>query len=398
MRLLHTSDWHLGRTFHGESLLSEQREAVDRLVELAQDAEVDLVVIAGDLYDRAIPPADAITLFNEALVRLHDTGAKIVAIAGNHDSAARVAVADQLLEHAGVTIRGDVVRCTRPLRLDPDDGGPTVAVYPVPYLEPSLAGPLLGRLDDTDGAGATDASRRFRHHEVTDHATTLIRRHAASLGPVRTVVVAHTFVAGGTSSDSERDLTVGNIDLVDTSAFDGFDYVALGHLHRDQAFDNGRVAYSGTPLPYSFSEERDTKSVRIVEMDTRGLCRTEVVPLGVGRPLRTLRGAFDDLLGNPDFADAERARVRIQLTDPDLPLQAMPRLQQRFPHAVVLQHEPDGHVAAGSGDVASAVRSGLRPLDLTLRFWSELHGADASEAQQAVLRDALAIAGREDDG
>ena len=394
VRLLHTSDWHLGRTFHGESLLSEQREAVDRLVELAQDAEVDLVVIAGDLYDRAIPPADAITLFNEALVRLHDTGAKIVAIAGNHDSAARVAVADQLLEHAGVTIRGDVARCTRPLRLDPDDGGPTVAVYPVPYLEPSLAGPLLGRLDDTD---ATDASRRFGHREVTNHATTLIRRHAASLGPVRTVVVAHTFVAGGTTSDSERDLTVGNIDLVDMSTFDGFDYVALGHLHRDQAFDNGRVAYSGTPLPYSFSEERDTKSVRIVEMDTRGLCRTEVVPLGVGRPLRTLRGAFDDLLVNPDFADAEQARVRIQLTDLDLPLQAMPRLQQRFPHAVVLQHDPDGRAASGSRDVAAAVRDAATPLDLTLRFWADQHGADPSEKQVAVVTEALAAAGSEDD-
>ena len=396
-RLLHTSDWHLGRTFHGESLLSEQQEAVDRLVGLASNAEVDLVVIAGDLYDRAIPPTDAVTLFNEALVRLYDTGAKIVAIAGNHDSAARVAVADQLLEHVGVTIRGDVARCTRPLRFDPDDGGPTVAVFPVPYLEPSLAGPVLSRLDDTDGADATVASRRFRHYDVTDHATNLIRRQAVSLGPVRTVVVAHTFVAGGTTSDSERELTVGDIDLVDMSAFDGFDYVALGHLHRDQAFDNGRVAYSGTPLPYSFSEERDTKSVRVVEMDTRGRCRTEVVPLSIGRPLRTLRGAFDDLLVNPDLADAERARVRIQLTDLDLPLQAMPRLQQRFPHAVVLEHEPEGRMAIGSGDVASAVRSGMGPLDLTLRFWSELHGANASEPQQAVLREALATTGTEND-
>ena len=396
MRLLHTSDWHLGRTFHGESLLAEQREAVDRLVELAKDAEVDLVVIAGDLYDRAIPPADAITLFNEALVRLHDTGAKIVAIAGNHDSAARVAVADQLLEHAGVTIRGDVARCTRPLRLDPGDGGPTVAVYPVPYLEPSLAGPLLGRLDDTDDAEAASASRRFRHREVTDHATTLIRRHAASLGAVRTVVVAHTFVTGGITSDSERDLTVGNIDLVDMSTFDGFDYVALGHLHRDQPFDNGRVAYSGTPLPYSFSEERDTKSVRIVEMDTRGRCRTEVVPLGVGRPLRTLRGAFDDLLANPDFADAEQARVRIQLTDLDLPPQAMPRLQQRFPHAVVLHHDPEGRAASSGRDVAAAVRDAATPLDLTLRFWADQHGADPSEKQVAVVTEALAAAGSED--
>ena len=398
MRLLHTSDWHLGRAFHGESLLSEQGEAVDRLVELAVDAKVDLVVIAGDLYDRAIPPAEAITLFNEALIRLHGTGAKIVAIVGNHDSPTRVAVADQLLEHAGVTIRGDVARCTRPLLLDPDDGGPTVAVYPVPYLEPSLAGPVLADLDDTSRAGATNAPRRLSHHDVTAHATTLMRNHAASIGPVRTVVVAHTFVAGGRSSDSERDLTVGNIDLVDISAFDGFDYVALGHLHRDQAWDDDRVAYSGTPLPYSFSEEHDTKSARIVEMDARGRCRTEVVPLDVGRPLRTLRGTLEDLLGNPDFADAEQARVRVQLTDADLPLQAMPRLQRRFPHAVVRQHDPDGRVASGGGDVVSAVRSGMTPLDLTLRFWSDQQGADASDAQGAVLSDALAAVSREDDG
>lgn len=398
MRLLHTSDWHLGRTFHGESLLSEQEQAVDRLVGLASEAEVDLVVIAGDLYDRAVPPADAVALFDNALVCLHGTGARVVAIAGNHDSAARVAVADELLERVGVTVRGDVARCVQPLRFDPNDGGPIVAVYPMPYLEPSLAGPVLTRLDEGDGADASNASRRLGHHEVTSRATALIRQHAASAGPVRTVVVAHTFVAGGTTSESERDLSVGNIDVVDVSAFDGFDYVALGHLHRAQDFDGGRVAYSGTPLPYSFSEEHDTKSARIVEMDTRGRCRSEIVPLGVGRPLRTLRGTLDDLLRNPDLADAEQARVRVQVTDPDLPLQAMPRLQTRFPHAVALEHDPDGRAAPGGGDVVEAVQSAATPLDLALRFWADQHGANASEAQIAVMTEALTAAGTEGDG
>ena len=246
VRLLHTSDWHLGRTFHGESLLSEQEEAVDRLVGLAAEADVDLVVIAGDLYDRAIPPVDAVALFNEALVRLHKIGVRIVAIAGNHDSAARVAVADELLERVGVTVRGDVARVVQPLRFDPDDGGPPVAVYPVPYLEPSLAGPQIASIE---GNGHTEDMRRLDPHEVTSRATALIRDHAASSEPVRSIVVAHTFVGGGTSSESERDLTVGNIDRVDLSAFDRFDYVALGHLHRPQDFEGGRVAYSGTPLP-----------------------------------------------------------------------------------------------------------------------------------------------------
>ena len=179
--------------------------------------------------------------FDEALVRLHGTGARIVAIAGHYNSAARVAVTDQVLEQIGVTVRGNVGRCVRLLRFGPGAGGPTVAVYPVPHFEPAFAGPVLSWLDD---AADFEGSRRVGHNEVTSRATALIRRHAASGGATRTVVVAHTFVAGGTTTDSERDLTVGDIDLVDVSAFDESDHVALGHLHRDQAFDNGRVAYS----------------------------------------------------------------------------------------------------------------------------------------------------------
>lgn len=392
MRLLHTSDWHLGRIFHGESLLEEQRDAVDRLVDLATEFEVGLVVMAGDLYDRAIPSTEAVSLFDEALVRLRATGAAVVAIAGNHDSATRVGVNDRLLAHAGVTVRGDVGRIVQPLVVTPDDGGSPVAVYPVPYLEPALAGPVLAALGDTAGDD-DEAPRRLSHRDVTARATALIRAHASSVGPVRTVVVAHTFVSGGITSESERDLTVGNIDLVDISAFDGLDYVALGHLHGDQAWDDDRVAYSGTPLPYSFSEEHHTKSARIVELGTDGACRTEVVPLGVGRPLRTLRGGFDDLLYSPAFTDAEDARVRVQLTDAELPMQAMRRLQQRFPHAVVLHHEPEGREATGIGDVASAVRDAQTPLELTRRFWTDQHRADATEEQVAVLVDALAAAG-----
>ncbi len=420
MRFLHTSDWHLGRNFHGASLLHEQKAVIDRIVELAQDAEVDLVVIAGDLYDRAIPPADAVTLFDEALVRLSETGAKIVAVAGNHDSPSRVAVADRVLERAGVAVRGDVSRCIQPLQFDPEDGGPLVNVYPVPYLEPSLAAAKLAQLGespDTEDegrcqAGPADsaitpldgqqtpevkASRRVGHlradhHAVTELATTLIRGAAAATGPARTLLVAHTFVNGATPTDSERDLSIGNIDRVGLSVFDGFDYVALGHLHRCQAFDDGRVAYSGSPLPYSFSEENDTKAVRVVEMNAKGQCSTEVIPLGVGRPLRTLRGRIADLLSNAGFTDAEQARVRFQLTDPELPLQAMTRLQVRFQHAVTLEHEPDGQIRDGSEDVVDTVENSEEPLDLALRFWADQQGADASDAQKEALTSAFEAA------
>lgn len=389
MRILHTSDWHLGRNFHGESLLAEQRQVVDRLVDMTSNRGIDLVVIAGDLYDRAIPPTDAVRLFDDALVALHEAGASVVAITGNHDSPSRVAVADRVLEQAGVAVRGDVRRCAEPLRFEPDDGGPPVHVYPVPYLEPSLAGPEFDRLD---GDAHKPEISRASHHDVMAQATALIRRHASAAGRVRTAVIAHTFVAGGTETDSERALSIGSIDLVGLSAFDGFDYIALGHLHRDQSFDNGRIAYSGSPLPYSFSEEGSTKSVRIVEMDADGHCSTEVVPLNVGRSLRTLTGRIDDLLGCPEFEDAAGARVRVWLTDEELPVDAMSRLQRRFPHAVTLEHKPDVRRAPGGTDVAAAVEDAETPLELALHFWKDQHGADASDHQTDVLTAAIKAA------
>jgi exonuclease SbcD len=146
MRLLHTSDWHLGRQFHGASLLQEQAAAMDRIVALATEAEVDAVLIAGDLYDRAIPPAEAVQLFNDTLARLSRAGAAVVAIAGNHDSHVRVSIYDPLLSAFGVTIRGDVRRAAEPVLVTPRRGGAPVAIYPLPYLEPSVDGPLLAAL------------------------------------------------------------------------------------------------------------------------------------------------------------------------------------------------------------------------------------------------------------
>ena len=397
VRILHTSDWHLGRTFHGESLVDEQRQAVERIVELAVEHQVDLVVIAGDLYDRAIPPTEAVQLFDDALVMLQRTGAAVVAIAGNHDSATRVAHGDRLLRAAGVTVRGNVAHLTDPLVVTATDGGPPVAVYPLPFLEPSVAGPVLESLPGGERVVDPDADgrRRLSHHDVTVQAMDVVRAHARSLGQVRTVVVAHTFVIGGSSSESERDISIGNIDLVELSAFHGLDYVALGHLHGPQEFDGGRVAYSGTPLPYSFSEEHHTKSVRIVELAPDGAVTTQKVPLGVGLPLRTIKGEFQDLLENPDFAEAEQARVRIRLTDRQLPMQAMARLQQRFPHAVVLQHLPDGVEPSAMTDFGE--RRQADPVDLARRFWADMVESGPTQAEDAVLVAAIAAANKEQD-
>jgi len=398
MRILHTSDWHLGRTFHGASLLDEQAQALDRIVELTSEADIELVVIAGDLYDRAFPPAEAVTLFGEAIVRLRSTGATVVAISGNHDSSIRVGVYDGLMTAAGVTIRGDVRRAAEPVMVESADGGPPVAVYPVPYLDPTLAGPVLAPSPEPETEPDAASRRRLRHDEVTRLATDRIRADLAPRRDARSIVVAHTFVEGGVTCESERELTVGNIESVGVDAFSGFGYVALGHLHGAQERDGARVAYSGTPLPYSFSEEGQTKSVRIVEIAPDATLTVEVVPLGVGRSLCTIEGTIDDLLGRAEFAVAEPARVRVFLTDTHLPMQAMARLRERFPYAAELRHRPEG-VEPGSGgaterDTADPAAS---PLALTMQFWAEQHGAEAGAVEAELLGTALDAVGRSAD-
>jgi exonuclease SbcD len=403
MRLLHTSDWHLGRSFHGASLLDEQAEALDRIVELAREAAVDLVVIAGDLYDRAIPPAEAVSLFTDTLARLRSAGIAVVAIAGNHDSHVRVSVYDPLLSALGVTIRGAVTRAAEPVLVQPAAGGAAVAVYPLPYLEPVVDGPRLLAAPAPEGCSPaeevalelpTDAPARFSHEATTRLALQGIRRDLERRPGTRSVLVAHTFVAGGQGSDSERELSVGQVDRVSVETFAGFDYVALGHLHGSQQLDGPRLAYSGTPLPYSFSEERHRKSVRIVELAADGTPAVEVVPLGVGRSLQTIEGTLATLCSDPTFEGAREARVRAILTDEALPLQAMARLRERFPHAVELRHQPPA-VERSSGDERSRrIREARSPLELAGLFLADQQGRPASSAELDLLRLALDAAGR----
>jgi exonuclease SbcD len=429
MRLLHTSDWHLGRSFHGASLLEDQSAALDRIVQLACERSVDLVVIAGDLYDRAIPPAEAVSLFTDTLARLRQAGIAVVAIAGNHDSHVRVSVYDPLLSALGVTIRGAVTRAAEPVLVQPADGGAAVAVYPLPYLEPMVDGPrLLAQLEPegpadpgqagpapagTTKAGGSTAGRakaapeaagpaaaepaaagRFSHEATTRLALAGIRRDLARRPGSRSVLVAHTFVAGGESSDSERELSVGQVDRVGVEAFAGFDYVALGHLHGSQQLDGPRLAYSGTPLPYSFSEERQRKSVRIVELAADGTPAVEVVPLEVGRRLRTLEGTLAELCADPAFETAREARVRAILTDETLPLQAMARLRERFPHAVELRHQPPVVDHAAAAERSLRIRDARSPLELAGRFFADQQGRPATAAEQELLRMALERCGR----
>jgi exonuclease SbcD len=396
MRLLHTSDWHLGRSLHRADLRAAQSAFLDHLVETARAEKVDAVLVAGDIYDRAVPPVDAVELCEDALLRLHHTGARIVLISGNHDSARRLGFGSGLLDQAGVHLRTRPAALARPVLLQ-DAHGP-VAVYGIPYLEPDAVrgelppGPPSppgppgppGPRDTADAPAPREAGRG--HAGVLGHAVSAIRADAEGRGVRRQVVMAHGWVAGGAGSDSERDITVGGVGQVPPALFDGFSYVALGHLHGQQTVAP-HLRYSGSPLPYSFSEAAHRKGSWLVDLGADGTISAEQVPAPVARRLSLLRGRLADLLTSAAYRGYEDDFVSVTLTDPSRPEGAMDKLRSRFPHVLVLAFEPEGELPDERGYRARV--AGRDDLAVASEFVSHVRHAPPSAAEQELLRAAF---------
>lgn len=326
MRLLHTSDWHLGRSFHRVGLLDAQAAFLDHLVATVREHDVDAVLVAGDIYDRAVPPLPAVELFDTALHRLAEAGVPTVMISGNHDSGRRLGVGAGLIERAGIHLRTDPAGAGTPVLLADEHGD--VALYGLPYLEPALVRDEFG-------------TKKAGHESVLSAAMDRVRADLAGRpAGTRSVVLAHAFVAGGEPSDSERDITVGGVAAVPAGVFDGVDYVALGHLHGSQTL-TPRVRYSGSPLAYSFSEAGHRKSMWLVDLGPGGEVTAERIDCPVPRPLARIRGRLEDLLGDPELARHEASWVEATLTDPVRPPEPMARLTERFPHTLSLVLDPD---------------------------------------------------------
>jgi exonuclease SbcD len=383
MRFLHTSDWHLGRSLHRADLRAAQAAFLDHLVAAVRSERVDAVLVAGDVYDRAIPPVDAVELYEDALARLRAAGARVILISGNHDSARRLGVNSALIDASGVHLRTRPAALANPVLLA-DSGGP-VAVYGVPYLEPALGLPGL------DG----DAS----HDTVLREALGRIRADAAARGVPRTVVLAHAWVANGGSaaerqqeaerhaSASERDISVGGIGYVPASLFDGFSYAALGHLHGRQTLA-GHLRYCGSPLPYSFSEQHHQKGSWLVEVAADGSAEAEWVPAPVYRRLATLSGRLDDLLSSAGHDGHEGDFLAVTLTDTVRPEGAMDRLRARFPHILTLEFRPAG--AAADGRSYRQKVSGRDDLAVAAEFVRHVRSTDATDRERDLLTAAFA--------
>ncbi len=371
MRFLHTADWHLGRILHGRSLIEDQAHVLDQFVALVRDTRPDAVLIAGDVYDRAVPPAEAVNLLDDTLSRIVlGEGVPTIVIAGNHDSPDRLGFGARLLASRGLTIVGRVDAPSAGVAFD--DAWGRVVVHPLPYAEPALVRDALGV-------------------EISGHeaalAALLDRVRAAHPAGARSVVVAHAFVAGGAESDSERPLSVGGSGAVDARLFADFGYVALGHLHRPQRAGADHVRYSGSLLKYSLSEAEHAKSVSLVELGAPGELEIEEIALTPLRDLRVVSGTLEGLIAASAGDAAREDYVFASLTDRGALLDPMARLREVWPN--VLGCERTVLSAAGGGAAGSARSRELDTRALFADFFREVADAPLDAAQWALLDEAL---------
>ena len=427
MRFLHSADWHLGRVYHGVSLLEDQAHVLQQFVRIAADTRPDAILLAGDIYDRSVPPAEAVRLLDLVLSELIlELKIPVVMIAGNHDGPDRLAFGSGLLQRAGLVVRGPVEMDAAPLVLRDAHG--EVEIHALPYAEPALVRSASG--DDTIAD----------HHAALAAQTAAVR--AAQVPGRRTVVVAHAFVQGGAESESERPLSVGGTGAVGVGVFDGFDYVALGHLHRPQAIGtkrggegaagvggpdaawahrsadaadaanvanaanaanaanvanaanatnaanaaapwrSARIQYSGSLLKYSFAEADHGKSVNLVELDAEGNCTVERIPLVPRRDLRILEGELAALVAAAATDPARDDYVLARLTDHGALLDAMGKLRSAYPNALAIERP----TLTGDGPGrATADHRRTRIQDLFASFHEQTTGVALEPAAQAAL-------------
>ena len=371
MRILHTSDWHLGRQFHGVALEEDHDHALVQILSIIDDQQPDVLIVAGDIFDRANPPQSALKRLSEFLTTVRATSsAAIVMIAGNHDSAAQIGALGVLATDGEAIVRGPLDENEKPLIISDADGPVAISALPFAF---EYAARLC--LDDEQIACPADVIRA---------QLASARKHVAD--GMRWIVVAHAFVDGAATSESERPLMrmVGGIETVAAAAFDGAHYVALGHLHRPQSVGPKHVRYSGAPLAFGFDEEGQEKSVSLIELTHDGTVDVTEFPIKPLRQVRTIRGKLLELLAATEVSND---LVRVVLTDDAPQIDPMKRIRALYPNAVQLAYERNERPLAQRLEEQRAAIDD--PYTLSSTFLEIVRGDPMSEAETGIVASAL---------
>jgi len=391
MKFIHTSDWHIGRQLHNQSLIEDQRHVLEQVVALAEREQVDALVIAGDIYDRSVPPANAVALLDEVLNRLvNELQISVFIIAGNHDGHERLGFAARQMASSGLHIIGPLKTALEPVvikaKQPSTERAAAAAFYGLPYADPVTVRHVFSQ---TLGAQAVESIQT--HEQAMGLLLEQLRGQALATGEdasLPQVVVGHCFLDGGEASDSERPLSIGGAERISPSLFNDFNYVALGHLHGPQQKGAVQVRYSGSILKYSFSEQHHKKSVTLVTLDEQGQASVELHPLTPLRNLRVIEGMLADLLEQGKTDSQRDDYLMIRLLDSQAILDAMGKLRAVYPN--VMHLERSGLMAQKQALALSRdhVKKGERVMFED--FFEQVSGESLSEAQQLLLNDTLA--------
>lgn len=386
MRLLHTSDWHIGRQFHNVSLLDDQQHVLDQLLEYTKTEAVDALVIAGDIYDRSVPPAAAVALLDRVLNRVcAELKVPVILIPGNHDGAERLRFGARQLQRSGLHIIGDFEQMLSPVILPGGDNhhghhAGEVHLYGIPYNDPVMV------RDHFDAeVSSHDDAHRLLLEKLTEQIA--IQRQSSGDKAIATVVISHCFIDGAQESESERPLSIGGADRVSYQPFEPFDYVALGHLHSPQYKGKEHIRYSGSILKYSFGEQHQRKGVTLVDIDSRGLQSTRHLPLTPLRDMRIIEGELEALLQQGKLDPNSDDYLLVRLTDRHAILDPMGKLRTVYPN--VLHLEKPGMLEAGDPQLK---REQLKRSELEMfrDFFNQVSGQDLSDEQDQALIKTLA--------
>ncbi|MDQ1003238.1 exonuclease SbcD [Neobacillus niacini] len=371
MKFIHTADWHLGKLVHGVYMTENQREALNQFIEIVAEEKPDAVVIAGDLYDRSVPPTDAVDLLDEILFKINvELSTPVVAIAGNHDSAERLSFGSSWYKHSQFYLSGKLTKSFKPVQVN------GVNFYLVPFAEPGVVRQLLE--DDSI-------------HSHQDAMKALIGKMEEHLNPNEpNVLVGHAFVLGGQTSDSERVLSVGGSGCVGAELFEPFSYTALGHLHSPDAIKHDKVKYSGSLLKYSFSEAKQNKSISIIEMDEKGNFSHRYRSLNPTHDMRELEGHLEELL-DPFFYEKQRLHdyLKITLLDEGALLDPINKLRQVYPNVLHLERKIDITDMKKKQSFNITRNEKKSELDLFEQFYTEMTTSEFSSDKKEVMADVI---------
>lgn len=377
MKLLHLSDLHIGKHLNEFPLIDDQRFVLERACDLIESRGIDAVIVAGDVYDKSMPSAEAVALVDRFFDAVARTGAALFVVSGNHDSAERIAYASRLLERNRVFV-SPVFDGTISHHALTDDEGPVV-FWLIPFLKPASVRPHFPDLDIVD---YTDALRAVIDACPIDQS-------------VRNVAIAHQFVTfGGTEPErSASELSLGGLDNVDASVFDAFDYVALGHVHRPQRIGRDTMRYSGSPLKYSYSEIAYPKTAPLIELGSKGSIDIDLVELAPLHDVRRISGPLDQLV-SPDIVASQTADdyLHVVLTDEEPQIDALARLRTVYPRVVGIDYDNTRTNAAGATASALTLDESIAPLDLFDELFLAQNGMPLSDAQRTMVQTALVAA------